>query len=144
MPTEAKQQPTAIKNRNKASAVSSVGNKEDSRINLDQTIENLRHSSPILADQIDAMVAYFPNANPDQNKYWLFLHSQLSYTVKFEQSRKDKDYFAPPRPPSALTISSIDLQKIAKDSSKFIKDNFDDIERQLEGSGMGRPKPTGR
>lgn len=135
-----KLQPTFLKNRNKASEVAAHGN--NTKIDLENSIENLRRASPILANQIDAMMHDTPNVNQNNNLHWLFLYSQMHYMQEFEKSGKDPDYFAPPIPPNALSISLEELSDMRIEARTFVVDNLDDIVDELENQGSTRKTPT--
>lgn len=143
---ERRQQPTILQHRNKF-VDASIGNQSETQPDLERTIFNLRQASPLLANQIDQMIANRSfGGMGNQDKMWLFLHTQLTYTQKFKESGKGDDLYAPPGPPSAVTVSASELQSIQKEVKTFIEENHLDINDELEfgPSSMKRLTPTGR
>lgn len=142
MPPEKSQQPTILQHRNQY-ADSGIGNKKDAAPDLEATISNLRSSSPILANQIDSMIAGRPSGSVgDQNKMWLFLHTQLMYTQKFKEAGKSDDLYAPPGPPKSVSISVTELESIRRETKKFIEDNKQEIADDLEFGPTSQKRPT--
>ncbi len=145
MPPEKRQQPTMLQHRNQY-IDTGIGNKKDASPDLETTISALRNSSPILANQIDSMIARRPaNGIGDKNKMWLFLHTQLMYTQKFKESGKNNDFYAPPGPPKSISISITELDSIRKEAVNFIDENKQEIADELEfgPTSLKRPTPFG-
>jgi hypothetical protein len=145
MSTEQSQQPTMLQRRNQYTDTG-IGNKKDAAPDLEATISNLRNASPLLANQIDNMIAERPTGSVgDQNKMWLFLHTQMMYTQKFQEAGKSDDLYAPPGPPTSVSISVTELQSIRKETVQFVENNKQDIADELEfgPSSLKRPAPFG-